>query len=167
MESRIKSFIVCKQLSKLLETCIAIVSSLPQSERAKLPSVDLMEMGMTALDESYPELIKNGKWDVKAIEKFSSKPENTFIADAILKNFNELDEDVKNNMKSKNEKYFIENFSNLIKSVPGIDDDQKEKFGAFATSNSLSDDDKEDIWCFVEFIVTVLESDDVNEFLPN
>lgn len=165
MENKIKSFIVCNQLSKLLETCVAIVGPLPQSEKENLPSVDLMEMGISVLNESYPKLVKDGKWDVESIKAFCDVEGNTFVADVIFNNYNNLDDDVKANMKSRNESYFIENFSNLIKAVPGIDDEQKKKFTSFATSNSLSDDDKEDIWSFVDFIVEVFEADDVDEFL--
>ena len=166
MENRIKSFIVCSQLTKLLETCIAIVGSLPHSERVNLPDIDLMEIGITVLKESYPTLVKDGKWNVTGIEEFCEKKENTFVADTIMENFEALDDSVKQNMKSRNEAYFIENFENLIKSVPGVDDDQKVKFSSFATSNSLTDDDKDDIWSFVDFIVDVVDAEDIDEFLP-
>lgn len=166
MESKIKSFIVCRQLSKLLETCIAIVEGLPQSEKANLPNIDLMEMGMDILDKSYPVLLKDKKWNMKEIEAFCESKENTFVADTIYENYASLDDSVKENMKSRNEDYFIENFSNLVKSIPGIDEQQKEKFMAFATSNSLTDDDKDDIWSFVDYIVEVFEAKNLDDFLP-
>lgn len=166
MENRIKSFIVCSQLKKLLETCVAIVSSLPLSERANLPEIGLMEDGITILEQSYPTLVKDGQWNKSEIEKFCETKENTFVADLIMDNFSSLDDSVKANMKSRNESYFIENFENLIKSVPGVDDSQKAKFSSFATSNSLTADDKDDIWSFVEFIVDVVDAEDIDEFLP-
>lgn len=169
------SLMACYQLAGLVETCSAIVGDLPAktADRDDFPSGIVLSIAAGYINNQIPgDMLGDDGLSLDAIDRFC-RNNDTYFSKAVYSVAKLLftREDVCSAINSSDVAVFrlVEDcFGDVAAQVgPGVDMPSAEKFvsyfGQFRTflvSPSVSDDDKETIWGFLQYLTDMMVSEE-------
>jgi hypothetical protein len=160
------SFLICKNLSDLCETGRTIINNIESKGNSvkDLPNKDSIALCQQVLSRFYsndmfiedPEFGNRPNW--KIVEKYKNKGEGACkIYRAIHKNIilKPGGKDIQKAIKTKNLKYFTENFDKIFADIPETFTEPLNKFKNFVSSPYALNKDQVYIWDFFENLLDI------------